>query len=95
MDSLPIGILGLVDDTIAVSEIGYKAQLMNIFMNIKTAEKGLQFGSKKCRIMVVGNNLENVPTSNLFVDTWSVQHKENRNTGDTKLVESGRNNKMH
>ena len=87
MDQLHFGILGLVDDTVAVTEVGFKAHIMNVFMNIKTAEKGLQFGSKKCRIMMVGKNIENVPKTNLRVDTWSVHHKENRNTGDTDLVE--------
>ena len=47
MDSLPVGILGLVDDTIGVTEVGYQAQMMNAFMNVKTAEKGLQFGANK------------------------------------------------
>ena len=82
-----IGIVGLVDDTVAVTEAGCKANIMSVFMNIKTAEKGLQFGSKKCRIMLVGKDTKNVPKSNLRVDTWSIQHKENRDTGDTDLVE--------
>ena len=60
---------------------------MNAFMNIKTAEKGLQYDSKKCRIMMVGIHTEIVPTSNLSVDTWSVHQKDNRDTGDTDLVE--------
>lgn len=87
MEELPVGILGLVDDTIAVTEAGYKATEMNTFMNIKTAEKGLQFGAKKCKSMLVGNNTEKVLKSKLFVDKWSVEHKENRATGDTDLVE--------
>ena len=40
-DVLPVGLLGLVDDTIGVTEVGYKAQMMNAFLNVKTAEKGL------------------------------------------------------
>ena len=44
--------LGLVDDTIGVTEVGYKAQMMNAVFNVKTAEKGLQFGVKKCKSMV-------------------------------------------
>ena len=61
MDKLYIGILGLVDDTVAVTEAGCKANIMNVFMNIKTAEKGLQFGSKKCRIMLVEKNTKKCP----------------------------------
>ena len=87
MEKLPIGILGLVDDTIAVTEVGYKAQIMNAFMNIKTAEKGLQFGEKKCKTMLVGKNIKNVLNTPLSVDTWSVTHVENKETGDTDLVE--------
>ena len=33
------GFLGLVDDIVIVSEAGYKAQEMNGFINVKTAEK--------------------------------------------------------
>ena len=36
---LPIGMLGLVDDTICISEAGYKAKMMNVFFNVKPAEK--------------------------------------------------------
>ena len=87
MEKLPVNIFGLVDDTIAVTEAGYKEQIMNAFINIKTAEKGLQFGAKKCKIMMVGNNKENVLQNNLTVDSWCVEHQENKNRGDTDLVE--------
>ena len=36
---IPVGMLGLVDDTICISEAGFKAQMLNVFFNIKTAEK--------------------------------------------------------
>jgi hypothetical protein len=86
-DILPVGLLGLVDDTIGVTEAGYQAQMMNAFLNVKTAEKGLQFGLKKCKSMLIGKNHENVINSKLFVDTWSVEHVEDEMTGDTELVE--------
>ena len=38
-ESLHVGLLGLVDDTIAITEAGYKAHIMNAFLNVKTAEK--------------------------------------------------------
>ena len=47
-EELPINILGLVDDMIGVTEAGYKAQIMNTILNFKSAEKGLQFGNRKC-----------------------------------------------
>ena len=37
-DVLPVGMLGLVDDTICITEAGYKAQMMNAIFNVKTAE---------------------------------------------------------
>ena len=40
---LPVGFLGLVDDIVGVTEAGHKAQQLNAFMNLKTAEKRLQF----------------------------------------------------
>ena len=42
-DSLPVSILGLVDDMLGITEAGFQAQQMNTFMNVKTAEKKLQF----------------------------------------------------
>jgi hypothetical protein len=81
-DSLPVGMLGWV------TEVGYKAQMMNPFINVKTAEKCLQFGVKKCKSMLVGKNFENIVDSTLCVDKWTVEHKENLETGDTDLVET-------
>ena len=76
-DCLPVGMLGLVDDTIGVTEVGYKAQMMNAFMNVKTAEKCLQFGAKKCKSMLVGENLDNVINTTLCVDKWTVDRMVN------------------
>ena len=50
---LPVGMLGLVDDTIGITEPGYKAQMLNAFLNVKTAENGLQFNVKKCKSMLI------------------------------------------
>ena len=84
---LPIGMLGLVDDIIGVTEAGFKAQMLNAFLNVKTAEKSLQFGIKKCKSMLIGKNVKNVPNSSLCVDKWTVEHVEDKLTGDTELVE--------
>ena len=46
---LPIAFLGLVDDIIGISDAGIKAQMLNSFLNEKTAEKTLQFGNAKCK----------------------------------------------
>ena len=52
-DVLTIGMLGLVDDIIGVTNAGYQAQQMNAVLNIKTAEKRLQFGPTKCPCFLV------------------------------------------
>ena len=41
--------LGLVDD---ISEACFKAQHINLIMNVKTGGKGLQFGPTKCAYVV-------------------------------------------
>jgi hypothetical protein len=43
-ESLPVSLLGLVDDVIGVTGAGYKAQQMNVILNVKSTEKCLQFG---------------------------------------------------
>ena len=50
---LPVGFLGMVDDIAGITEAGMKANQLNSLLNIKTAEKRLQFGHKKCQYMIV------------------------------------------
>ena len=61
---LPIGFLGLVDDIVGITEAGFKAQELNAYINIKTAEKRLQFGVKKCKSMLIGKKSDNVLNNN-------------------------------
>ena len=75
-DNLKIGFLGLVDDIIGISEAGSKAQMLNAFLNMKTAEKTLQFGTKKCKFMLVGKDTKNVMKNNLMVDEWKINYSE-------------------
>ena len=86
-NKLDVGFLGLVDDIVGVTEAGYKAQKLNAFINLKTAEKGLQFGPKKCKSMLVGKNVKNVINSGLQVDEWTVKYAENIATGEADLCE--------
>ena len=58
--SVPIGILGQIDDLIGVTEPGYKAQQLNTFFNVKTADKNLQFGPDKCKTMLVGSTRKKI-----------------------------------
>ena len=84
---LPVGFLGLVDDIIGITEAGIKAQKLNVFLNLKTAEKSLQFGPTKCKTMIVGRNRKNEINSDLLVDKWTVEYHENLQTGEAELVE--------
>ena len=54
---------------------------------MKTAEKMLQFGTKKCKSMLVAKNTENLLNNNLDVDNWIVEHVENKVTGEADLIE--------
>jgi hypothetical protein len=83
-----VSLLGLVDDMIGVTYAGYRAQQMNAIINVKTAEKRLQFGVTKCKSMLISRNPENIQNSYLSVDNWKTEHKENMNTGETDLVET-------
>ena len=86
-DIFPVGFLGLVDDIIGITEAGYKAQELNAFINVKTAEKSLQFGPTKCKSMLVGKDTENVLNEALQVDSWDLKYEDDVNTGKLNLVE--------
>ena len=86
--SLPIGFLGLVDDIVGISETGHKASELNAFMNIKTAEKTLQFGPKKCKFMIVGKCESAIEAQSLQVDHWTSKHVVNNSTGEQDLIET-------
>ena len=60
---------------------------MNALINVKTAEKRLQFGIKKCKTMLVGKNTENCLNSELEVDSWKAEYKDDLDTGELELVE--------
>ena len=85
-EEIPINILGLVDDIVGVSEAGHKAQMMNIILNTKSAEKGLQFGTQKCKSMIIGRKNENVRNNTLYVDGWQEEYILNENF-ETELKE--------
>ena len=84
---LPVGFLGMVDDIAAISEAGHKANELNAFLNVKSAEKTLQFGPKKCQYMIVGKNSELVTQENLQVDEWKTEYQENEISGELDLKE--------
>ena len=71
----------MLDAMIGVTEVGFKAQQMNALINMKTADKGLQFGVKKCKSMLVGKDTENALNSDLTVDKWKSTYKDDPVTG--------------
>jgi hypothetical protein len=87
-DSLKVSLLGIVDDMIGVTEVGFKAQQMNALINVKTADKGLQFGVKKCKSMLVGKDTENALDSDLTVDKWKSNHKDDPVIGGEVLEDT-------
>ena len=76
-----MNILGLVDDMIGVREVGQQGQELNAILNVKFAEKCLQFGVDKCKTMIIGKGCEKVINSKLVVDGWSEEYFENLETG--------------
>ena len=85
---LPIGALGQVDDTIGISEAGHKAISMHTFINQKTAEKGLWFGSSKCKNILVGKRTYDYQNIALNVDAWNSEYIEDQQTGEPYLSDT-------
>ena len=86
--TLPIGFLGMVDDVVGITELGYKASELNSILNVKTAEKTLQFGASKCKYMIVGKCDKEAIQQNLLVDHWKTEHELDKTTGEYNLVET-------
>ena len=79
--TVPIPPLGMVDDLFTISVCGYKTNLMNKFINTKTAMKKLQFGTSKCVKMHVGKTCNPTLCHDLFVNGWNVQVVGDDETG--------------
>ena len=60
---------------------------MNTILNFKSAEKGLQFGTSKCKMMFIGKNKENIRNNKIHVDKWMEEYFENKETGEIDLKE--------
>ena len=61
---------------IGATDAGYKAHLINVLLNVKTEEKGLQFEVANFKTMFVGENTKKALESKLTVDKWKVTHSE-------------------
>ena len=76
------GLLGMMDDLVGISEAGFKAQELNAYVNVKTADKNLQFGPDKCKVMFVGKTQETFPKNKLYVDCWDTKYDKDENIID-------------
>ena len=56
-------------------------------LNVKTSEKGLQFGIDKCKSMIIGNQDKSI-NSDLLVDGWKQEYLESMKTGKYELKAS-------
>ena len=74
---VPLGTLGMMDDIVGVSENGVHATQLNAFVNIKTAEKKLQFWHNKCNTKKNVHKIVRYVRTDLFIDHLSEQHDEN------------------
>ena len=72
---------------IAVTECGYKACMMNAYLNTKTSIKKLQYGVQKCFKMHVGKTCIKEICPDLFVDGWKVKTVTEVETGKCKQEE--------
>ena len=86
-DLVPIPPLGLVDDLFTITTCGYKTNLMNKFINTKSALKKLQFGTSKCVKLHVGKTCNKTLCGDLHVDGWKENVVTDPVTGQTYLEE--------
>ena len=77
---VPVPLLGQVDDLLGVTEAGFKCEQLNAFVNVKTADKDLQFGPAKCKSMIVSKvKPEPFHKPQLSVDAWKLEHTKSGN----------------
>ena len=86
--TVPVPLLGMVDDILYITESGYKACRANAFINAKTVLKRLQFGTEKCQLMYVGKNIQEHKKIELYVDGWKMQEVQDELTGDLMCKET-------
>ena len=84
-DKVKVPILAMVDDTLAVSECGYKSNMVNAFLNTKTNLKKLQFGTEKCYRMHVGRVSNSDICPELKIEGWEVKQVNQINSEEMKM----------
>ena len=86
-EEVPIPILTMVDDALAITECGYKSSMMNSYLNTKTNIKKLQYGVEKCFKMHVGKKSNEVICPDLHVDGWKIETVTDIETGSCEEEE--------
>ena len=84
---VPIPPLALVDDLFTISTCGFKTNMLNNFINSKTAMKKLQFGTKKCVKLQVGKSCNETLCRDLYVGGWKVDIETDVSTGEVSRKE--------
>ena len=77
------------DDTLAVSDCGYKTIKMNSFLNTHTNLMGLQFGRDKCVKLHVGKTKQEDVCPDCKVDAWKdvlVRHEDGHESLSDKYL---------
>ena len=69
-DKIPIPVLGMVDDQIAVAKCGLDSVMSSVQINSHSNIKRLQFGENKCFKLHIGTN-KDVCSENV-IDTWDL-----------------------
>ena len=76
-NKIPIPPLMMQDDTLGISECGFKSKEMNNFLNTRTNIMNLQFGSEKCEKIHIGKKQNKDICSTFSVDSWKEIKVEN------------------
>ena len=67
----------MIDDVVGVSESGVKAKQLNAYLNVKGAEKKLQFGHDKCdKLRIAHRNSTFGKSDELYIDHWKETHNK-------------------
>ena len=78
-EKVSIPVLGMMDDTVTISEAGFKTEVMNAHIVTHTANKILQFNSTKCKTMKIGKKPASIIDQDIKVDTWNIDHDQHGN----------------
>ena len=86
--------LTMQDDTLGISECGFKSRKMNNFLNTRANIMNLQFGRDKCEKMHIGKDHDENICIEFEMDTWKDTLKKNINGEEEVLDEYDGKRKM-